>query len=924
MKLFLSLLTFLILSMSARAQGTIKGKIIDSTSKNPLAFATVTVFKAADTVLVTYRLSTPEGEFKVSGIPLNTEHRVVISFSGYQVFRKVFTLTNETPLEIGTITLSPTLADLEEVLLYAERPPVSVRKDTIEFNAASFKTLPTALVEDMLKKLPGVQVDADGNITANGRRVNKILVDGKEFFGNDPKMATRNLPANVIDKIQVTEDKDEKDLNPDKPAGDIGQVINLKLKKGIKKGWFGKAYAGYGTDNKYEGGTILNLFRDTMQLSVLGFTNNLNRAGFGFNDLRSLGGFDRSGINMMMINGNGGINVNNISFGGMGEGINTSTGAGFNMNHVLKNGFTLNSQYFFGKSHNDIVELNNRQQFLHDTILNTLTNRNEIVESYNHRVGFGLKGKIDSLSRFEFKPSFTITDRESNKNTVMSNRSNFKGLLNQNTNDQLLNGRDLSYDHSLLIFKNFRKTGRTLNINNSVFNTKMDADQINEAINEFYENGTQTITDLSQLRERAQANFTANFNATYNEPLSKSFGLRLAYMGTLFRNEDDVNTFNEDPGTGKHDVVNADYTNGLSRKSWRNTVSAGLNWKYKKLSITGSALLQYLDVWNHFQKSSSVNQHYRFLLPGLTVNWKEYNFAYNASVNPPNISELQPTPDNTNPLFIIEGNPNLEPAVNHNLHLNYFKNIPAKTLFLNFYMHGNIRDNAITRSREVLPNGVQRSKPVNVDGNHDFYTNANLNKQYKFNKNLQVTFGGGYNLSYNRNYLIVNSVQSYVKTLDIGPRLNGGINWKDIIEWTLRYHAGWNTTTYENDLYKDLRTNRKNMNNEIVIRWPKRIVWESNLNMITNAQTAPGVQKDINLWNASVTILFLKGDKGQLKFSAFDLLNENISVYRNTTENLIIDRQINMVQQYYMATFTYNIRDFKGGKVGGTQRLFIF
>ncbi|HEY0060297.1 MAG TPA: carboxypeptidase regulatory-like domain-containing protein, partial [Flavisolibacter sp.] len=298
MKKFFSLTLVLLLAFGGvQAQGSIRGKIIDSASKAPLSLATVTVFKAADTALITYRISTPDGEFKVNGLPLNATCRVVISYSGYNVYRHVFTLTGSDVLDMGTIRMSASSGTLDEVLVIAERPPVSIRKDTIEFNASSFKTLPTALVEDMLKKLPGVQVDADGNITANGKRVNRILVDGKEFFGNDPKMATRNLPANIIDKIQLTEDKDERELNPDKPAGDIGQVINLRLKKAIKKGWFGKAYAGAGTNDRYEAGTILNLFRDTMQLSLIGFSNNLNRSGFGVGDIQSLGGFGRTGIN---------------------------------------------------------------------------------------------------------------------------------------------------------------------------------------------------------------------------------------------------------------------------------------------------------------------------------------------------------------------------------------------------------------------------------------------------------------------------------------------------------------------------------------------------------------------------------------------------------------------------------------------------
>ncbi|MCW3075292.1 MAG: hypothetical protein JWP69_2361 [Flaviaesturariibacter sp.] len=918
---FTTLLFFSVLQV--QAQGSIKGKIIDSASKAPLSLATVTVFKAADTALITYRISTPDGEFKVNGLPLNSACRVVISYSGYDVFRRVFTLTGNDLLDMGTITMAPSSGTLDEVLVVAERPPVSIRKDTIEFNAASFKTLPTALVEDMLKKLPGVQVDADGNITANGKKVNRIMVDGKEFFGNDPKMATRNLPANVIDKIQLTEDKEERELNPDKAAGEIGQVINLKLKKAIKKGWFGKAYAGGGTDDRYEAGTILNLFRDTMQASLIGFSNNLNRSGFGVNDIQSLGGFGRSGINMMMMNSTGGININGISFGGMGEGINTSTGGGFNMNHVLKNGFTLNSQYFYGQSRNDIAELNNRQQFLTDTVLDTRTRRDEVLKSYNHRVGFGLKGKIDSLTRLEFKPTLSFADRTSDRLTDFRNTNNYDGLLNASLNKQDLTGKDLNYDHNLLIFKNFRKAGRTLNFTNTVNYGRIDNDQVNDVVNTFYVNGTTTANRVNQLRDRGQKNFTTNLNANYNEPLSKATSLRLGYAATYYKNDDLVATFNQD-AAGKYTQPNLSLTNELKRTSWRNTASAGINWKRKAFSATATAYLQFLDINNEFYNSPKVKQKYSYLLPGLSINWKELNFSYNGSVSPPNITDLQPTPDNTNPLFIAQGNPNLQPAVTHSMNLHYFKNVPAKTLFVSAYMYANFRNNAITRSRTISPNGVQVSAPINIDGNQDLYNNFNINKQYKFNKNFQVSFGGGYNINYSRNYLVINSLKSYVKTFDIGPSANGSLNWKDLIEWNFRYNIGFNRTTYESKTFNNLKTNRHNGNTELVVRLPKHFVWETSLNYVKNPLTAPGVQNEIYLWNAALTLVFLKDDKGQLKFAAYDLMNNNVSVYRYTNENSIIDRQINILQRYFMATFTYNIRNFKTAKVGGTQRLFMF
>ncbi|RYY13284.1 MAG: TonB-dependent receptor, partial [Chitinophagaceae bacterium] len=383
------LMLFVLASLGkVMAQGTITGQLSDSVTKQQLSLATVTVFKAKDTAIITYRLSDGTGSFKVPGIPLDLLTRVVITFSGYRSFRQEFTLTKEqNTLDLGNIKLVNDPSSLDEVIVTAERPPVSIKKDTIEFNASAFKTLPTALVEDLLKKLPGVDVDKEGNITVNGRKANRILVDGKEFFGGDPKVATRNLPADIIDKVQVSDDKEQLNANPDIAKADLGQVINLRLKKAIKQGMFGKVYAGAGTDDRYEVGGIANLFRDTFQISLLGYTNNLNKAGFGFGDIQSMGGFQRSGVNSIMVNSEGGFAFNDISFGGTGQGIQRSTGGGFNANQQIGKKLTLNLQYFYGHINSRLGQITNIQQFFNDTALTTRSTTSQVSDDYNHRIG---------------------------------------------------------------------------------------------------------------------------------------------------------------------------------------------------------------------------------------------------------------------------------------------------------------------------------------------------------------------------------------------------------------------------------------------------------------------------------------------------------------------------------------------------------
>lgn len=928
--LILSLFCMGFLTAQTNQTGIISGKLVDSASKQPMNLATVSVFTAADTVLVTYRLSTESGDFKVSGLPLDINLRMIVSYSGYTVTRKEFRLTKDaSTLDAGTLIMTPNNANtLDEVLVYAERPPIIVKKDTIEFNAASFKTLPSALVEDLLKKLPGVQLDADGNITVNGKKVNRIMVDGKDFFGGDPKMATRNLPANLIDKIQVSDDKDELELNPDKAKADVGQVINLKLKKAIKQGWFGKAYAGKADGNRYEAGGIVNMFRDTLQVSVLGFSNNLNKAGFGFNDIRTLGGFDRSGINSISINSNGGLNVNGISFGGTGQGIQQSGGIGFNLNNEFKKGLTLNTQYFYGRTRNDITELENRQQFFGDTILTTRSNRSEVANVKSHRLGFGLRWKIDTTSRMEFKPTLIVNDQNTNRFTAITTNSSEDGPLNTSDNLYALKGNDIGYNHTLSYFKNFKKKGRTFNFFNSVNYNNLNNDQFNNVLNTFFPTGTST---LDQLRDQERANFSTNTNINFAEPISKSLTLRLGYALTFFENKDALSTYNKNTANGKYDQVNNLLTNHLERTSWRNNLSTGLNFRHKQLSITTTANFLWLDLNNRYVTlGQKLDQHFNYILPGANISWKEFNLSYNASVNPPGIGDIQPVADNSNPLYINKGNPDLKPALTHSFNLGFFKNVPQKQMFIQVYLNGNISKNGVVRSREIAANGVQTTMPVNADDIHSFYTNLYFNKQYKVNKIFSFSVGTGYNLNYNRNFLLINSKKSYVKTIDFGPYVRTGINWADKIEWNISYNRGVNNAYYESSDFRDLKVERQSINTDLVVRLPKKFVWEMALDHRYNSQTAPGVQKTVSLLNAGLTYLFMKEDKGQLKFSVFDILDQNRSVFRFSSENFITDRQVNILQRYFMLTFTYNIRSFgaagkgSGGRVGGRQSFFIF
>jgi hypothetical protein len=908
----------------AQNGGSIKGKLVDSTGKQTLSLATITVFRAKDTTIITYRLSDDKGEFKVPGIPFNLPCRAVISFSGYRVVRKEFELTEQQPtIDLGAIKMINDAQALEEVLVTAERPPVSVKKDTIEFNASAFKTLPTALVEDLLKKLPGIDIDKDGNIMMNGRAVNRILVDGKDFFGGDPKVATRNLPANVIEKVQISDDKEQLEQNPDINKAQLGQVINLKLKKSIKQGWFGKAYAGGGTDQRYEAGGIANIFRDTMQVSVLGYSNNLNRAGFGMTDIMQAGGFQRSGFNSIAINSDGGFALNGISFGGMGGGITRSSGGGFNFNNELSKKATLNLQYFYGQNNNQLDQLTNTQQFFRDTVLTTRNITNLDADDYTHRIGSTLRLKLDSFSTLRFEPQVNIKKSISDRTLLSTTASNYESQLNESNNRQHILGNELGYSHMLTYNRNFRKKGRSLLISNSFNIYSNNNNQYNDIADTFYKASASNRV-VNQLRDRNGDNFRTNLVVNYSEPLTKNLGLRISNTAEVFRDNDLLNTFNKEQQGEEYNVLNPDLSNGIKRSGFRNTANTGLKWTVKKWSFSPGVSFQSLNIKNDFIKNPSIRQNFFFVLPTLNINYKEWNFSYNINIREPQATDLQPVVDNTNTLYQQLGNTELVPTQSHSFYLNYYKYNTKSNTNYNVYVNGSIDEDAVVRERYVDSKGVQITRPINIDGIWRFSGNVNVSKQLKVFNSWQLTLKGGFWSNYNRNIVIVNGNRSVAQNTTLNPNAGISFNWKDKLELNQRYAFSQNKSNYENDAFPDLKTITHTSSSEVIVRVPKHWVWESSIDYSYNPQTAPGVRKTNVRWNAGVNFLFLKEDKGQLKLSVYDLLNQNISVSRTTRENYIQDNQTTVLRRYLLLTFTYNIRNFKGAKVGGKDRLFQF
>ncbi|HEU4904145.1 MAG TPA: outer membrane beta-barrel protein [Flavisolibacter sp.] len=920
--------TLLLFTTAVFAQGSIRGKLVDSAGKNPLGLATITVFKAADTALITYRLSNPEGEFKVPGLPLNIECRLVVTYSGFDAFRKEFTLTSEEAMDMGSIKMLPTSKSLDEVIVIAERPPVTVRKDTIEFNASSFKTLPTHLVEDLLRKLPGVQVDRDGNITANGKRVNRIMVDGKSFFGDDPKMATRNLPANVIDKVQVTEDKDEVARNSDGDLTNIGQVINLTLKKGVKKGWFGKLYGGAGTNDRYELGGIANIYRDTMQLSVLAFSNNINRSGFSFKEVQDIGGFNRSGANSIMIMSRGGqqgFAINGISFGGLDAGIAQTTGGGFNLNHAPNKKNSLFLQYFLGNTRNNVQQLTNVQQFFNDTAVTTLTNTANNRLAQTHNVGAGANLKPDTLTDITFRSAYAYSTNADDIAARINVTNNKLGAVSNGTGSQLNKVYNNNYNHSITLTRRFKaKKGRILNLSHFLTYASNLQRYITEAENDYFYPFPYD-RDFAQLRRQDVPSLNVNTNLNFSEPLSKKLTFRFNNQYQFINDRQDIAIYNQD-GNAKYELPDYAQAKGFERNQHRVNSYAGLSYKIKQATLSAGVNGLWQTIHNNFKNAANpVNASLFNLLPSLSFNWKQLSAQFNQSVTAPSVANLSPVPDSTNPFYIRYGNPYLKPAKRTSFYLNNFVFMQGSGTSFNFFVNGSFTDNDVVLKKTVAANGVQTTMPVNASGTVNFYGSVGYGKEFKNSQKFIFSFRFSPYVNYDRRKLIVNENVSTASSLQFGPNFNLSFNWNDKVEMRPMYSPGISRTSYTDPAFKNLKAVTHYLENELIVRFPAKLVWETNVAYRYNSEVAPGLPKENLLWNAAVTLLMLKGDVGMLKFSVFDILNRNNGFYRFTNQNQITDQRTNVLQRYGALSFTYNIRNMGAPrKVGGRDRLFLF
>lgn len=924
--IYLLVLTLLTGAASyAQKSGLVKGTLMDTLSRQPVASATITLMSKKDSSLVSFTMTDNRGVFELTGIG-NGEYRLLITHVNYHGASKLFSITDDKKLvDMGNVVMHDQSQVLSEVIVTAEAPPVTLIGDTVQYNAGSFKTPPNSSVEQLLKKLPGVKVEKDGTVKAQGQEVKRVLVDGKEFFGSDPKIATRNLPADAVDKVQVYDKASDQSQITGFDDGNSEKTINLKLKKDKKKGWFGKAMAGGGTDDRFEGRFNVNSFKGARQFSAIGMANNTNAEGFSFMDMMNF-----SGELNRMRGGGGNITINlgdNSSMSGMGpnnSNIRTIWGGGLNYNNIIGNNTDFTSNYFYNHYNPKTESDTRRQNFLPNS--SYLSNQSSLTDNNNntHRLNLGADIFIDSFHSIKINTSFGYQKNNTKTLRDYENLTLDNEILSEGYSDTRSNSEGYNFRNDILFRKKFKTKGRTLSLSVQTSLNGTSGDGSQQSINDFYDrNGSNFRTDsINQVSTTESDLRSYNARLAFTEPIFKKTLLELSVGKSNSLSTSEKITYDFNKQNSKFDQLNTMLTNNFENEYGYTTAGTRLMMQLKKATLIAGVNWQQADLEGKIIsgiKDSVIGKTFNNLLPNARfqyrfTRYKTLTLTYGASTNQPSLSQLQPVPDISDPFNIREGNPDLKQEFSHTAQLNYMSVNPFKNKNLFAFITARTTGNRIVNYDIIDSVGKRTTRPVNVDGVFDLNGDINLGLPVRF---LKGTINFGLNGGYSKSAQFINTVKNDINTFSLGPdmRLDMGLTDK----FDLSLTAGYNINSSKYSLSSNNNTKYFTQTYGTEVNWqlPKQFYLASEFTYIVNTNRAQEFNTSVPLWNASISKMFLRYNRGELKLTAFDLLNQNIGISRTANQNYIEDRRVVTLQRYFLLTFTFSLTKTGLSNAGG-------
>ena len=919
MKKTLTTILLFVFSLVAYGQYTYKvdGNILDSLDQ-AIELASVVLLQAQDSVMAGFSITNKDGKFQIDDIKPGI-YLINASFLGYRDYNKKIEIAgDEENISLGNLMMSESSSLMDEVTISTTHVPIKIKKDTIEYNAAAFKTQANDAVEELLKKLPGIEIESDGTIKAHGEEVERVLVEGKEFFSNDPTVATKNLPANAIDRVQVFDKLSEMAEFSGVDDGERMKTINLALKDDMKAGYFGSATAGGGTDTRYEGKFNINRFTPKLQISTIGMLNNTNKQGFSFRDYVSFMG----GLGSLM-SGGGGRGSSGLPISdGLGNGFVKTYAGGTNFNYDFGDKSDINLSYFYNNINNKIDNTVFREN-ISDQVGFT-TDVNSLQENTNsaHNISGRYKQTIDSTQNFTMNLRFGLTDGNSKISSTTQNFTAASVLQSAAMQNNSSVGDKVSFNTDITYRKKLQKKGRFITSSIAYGLNNNDQTAILNSINSLNRRNILEIDTLLQDQFNINNQNNYRIRLSYTEPLGGRKYLELNASRRNFKNDFDKEFYDLFPGSTPSQIINDLLSNSYIRDYSYN--QAGANFKINKnnISLTTGVTFQYSDLdGTIIDNEQEINQNYFNVLPSLNLQYdisqmSNLQVRYRTSVNEPSLEQLQPIVDNSNPLNIYIGNPDLDPEYQHTLRVNYntFSQFSNTGFFA--YINARYSTNTITNTKTIDEFLVQSTRPINVDNDLNLSGYLNYNMPIKFLKH-RLTVGS--NNSYRRSILFINEIQNNTTRTNNGIRISLNNLYTDKIDVTYGTNIGYNTTKYSESSELDQNYINQNYFAELNYDFPSDWVFSTDIDHTIFSQETFGDAEALTNFNAAISKVFLKSKKGRFELGVTDILNQNQNINRSSNLNFIQDSRIVSLGRYYMLSFSYSFSGF-GDRGGGSGR----
>ncbi|WP_462251842.1 outer membrane beta-barrel protein [Ekhidna sp.] len=880
----------------------VKGSLIDESDKSALVGATVVMVNIKDSTRSKFAIADGDGKFVIEGLE-RAFYKLKVSSVGYVSYSKLLRITlPET--DLNTVSIKPDLTVLEQVTVETEVVAVQQIGDTTQYNAAAFKTNPDASASDLVSKMPGIVVDSDG-VTANGESIEQVLLDGKRFFGQDPLLSLNTIPAEVVDKVQVYDEESDQSQFTGFDDGNTTKTMNVATKEDKRNGQFGKVYAGAGENDLYKAGLTLNSFSKEKRLTILGMSNNINQQNFGSEDLVGLGGGGRGGFRR-------GGNQNFIT--GTQNGITTTNSVGVNFTDDWGKNITFEGSYFFNQSNNVNDQLLSRESFLADQTQLYTEDQQADTENYNHRLNLRLNYKINDKNNLLVRSTFSFQDNQYEEITIGETTRSGE-VLNGTFNTFQSKNQAFNFNNNFIFQHRFEKVGRTISFD---LNTR-----INPTMREsFYED-----LSLDSLIEynTDEGQFTIASAATYTEPVGVSGQVALRYQVSHTVRDSEKETFvlNEGAGTS---ILNETLSNTFESGYTRHTPSIrysknqfgnhfDVSLAYQNASLNNS---QFLPEVGTFDRS------FGNVLPSISGRFEigsgNVFFRYSTSTTEPSVSQLQNVLDNSDPLFLSIGNPDLNQTYTHSLIMRLQKNNLDKNItFSNFtrVLASNdyittgtsvIQADSLTSGGVTLVEGAQVNTPVNLNGFWSVRNNSSFGKLIPAIKNnLNISLG----LTYQRLPGLTNDVENISNTYSMDVKFGLVSNISEKVDYNIYYQINGSSISNSIQSESNNRFYTQTVGTKLNLIFGKGFVFRNDTYFQKYNGVSDSFDTSYTLWNMGVAKKFLKNNSGELELSVFDLLGNNQSFNQTITPQYVQESQTQVLQRYFMLTFTYQIRNFK-------------